>query len=103
VRNAVFYFINHVFQEKLMDKKDLPGIDAEQLRELLKKDFEDCVTEVVEAIDTAKAGAIIDDSEEPVRIATCKLRQKIFEKALQMKVDAAGAAFSPSGHDENKK
>jgi hypothetical protein len=86
-----------------MDKKDLPGIEAEKLRQLLKKDFEDCVDEVVEAIDTAKAGAIIDDSEEPVRMATGKLRQKIFEKALQMKVDAAAAAFSPSGQNKDKK
>ena len=86
-----------------MGKMDLPGIDTEKLSQLLKKDFEDCVTEVVEAIDTATAGAIIDDSEEPVRMATGKLRQKIFEKALQMKVDAAQAAFSPSGQNKNKK
>ena len=86
-----------------MDKMDLPGIEAKELRQLLNKDFEDCITEVVEAIDPAKPGSIIDDSEEPVRIATGKLRQKIFEKALQMKVDAAQAAFSPSGQDKKKK
>ena len=86
-----------------MDNKNLPAIDDRKLKELLKKDFDDCIAEVVEAIDTAKAGSIIDDSEEPVRIATCKLRQKIFEKALQMKMDAAQAAFSPSGLNKNKK
>jgi hypothetical protein len=86
-----------------MDKMDLPEINDRKLKELLKKDFEDCIAEVVEAIDTAKAGSIIDDSEEPVRIATGKLRQKIFEKALQLKVDAAQAAFSPSGQNKNKK
>ena len=86
-----------------MDRMNLPNIDDRKLKELLKKDFEDCIVEVVEAIDTAKSGAIIDDSEEPVRIATGKLRQKIFEKALQMKVDAAQAAFSPSGQNKNKK
>ncbi len=86
-----------------MDTMNLPVIDDRKLKELLKKDFEDCITEVVEAIDTAKAGSIIDDSEGPVRIATGKLRQKIFEKALQMKVDAAQAAFSPSGQNKNKK
>jgi hypothetical protein len=86
-----------------MDDKNLPVIDERKLKELLKKDFEDCIAEVVEAIDTAKAGSIIDDSEEPVRIATGKLRQKIFEKALQMKIDAAQAAFSPSGQSKNEK
>jgi hypothetical protein len=86
-----------------MDKINLPEINDRKLKELLKKDFEDCIAEVVEAIDLAKAGSIIDDSEEPVRIATGKLRQKIFEKALQMKLDAAEAAFSPSGQNKNKK
>ena len=86
-----------------MDKMNLPEINDRKLKELLKKDFEDCIAEVVEAIDTAKAGSIIDDSEEPVRIAAGKLRQKIFEKALQMKLDAAQAAFSPSGRNKNKK
>jgi len=86
-----------------MDDKNLPVIDERKLKESLKKDFEDCIAEVVEAIDTSKAGSIIDDSEEPVRIATGKLRQKIFEKALQMKIDAAQAAFSPSGQSKNEK
>ena len=85
-----------------MDKMKLPEINDRKLKELLEKDFEDCIAEVVEAIDTAKAGSIIDDSEEPVRIATGKLRQKIFEKALQMKVDAAQAAFSPSVQNKDK-
>ena len=86
-----------------MDKMNLPEIDDRKLKELLKKDFEDCVAEVVEAIDSAEAGSIIDDSEELVRISTGKLRQKIFEKALQLKVDAAQATFSPSGQSKNKK
>jgi hypothetical protein len=86
-----------------MDNMNLPAIDDGKLKELLKKDFEDCIADVIEAIDTAKAGSIIDESEEPVRIATGKLRQKIFEKALQMKMDAAQAAFSPSGRNKNKK
>jgi hypothetical protein len=51
---------------------------------------------VVRSIDTAAVGSIIDDSEEPVRAAVGRLRQKIFEKALQMKMNAADAAFSPS-------
>lgn len=86
-----------------MDEMKLPEIEVEKLKESLKKDFEDCISKVVQAIDTAKAGSIIDDSEEPVRIATAKLRQKIFQKALQMKTDAAEAAFSPSQQNKDKK
>lgn len=85
-----------------MDKMKLPEIEAEKLKQLLQKDFEQCVVEVVEAIDAAKAGSIIDHSEEPVRMATAKLRQKIFEKALQMKTDAAQAAFPPRHRAKTK-
>ncbi len=79
-----------------MDEIQVPGIDRQELEKLLKDDFERCLAEVVEAIDTARTGAIIDDSEEPVRMATSRLRQMIFQKAVQMKTDAAEAAFSPS-------
>jgi hypothetical protein len=79
-----------------MDEMQVPGIDRQKLEKLLKEDFERCIAEVAEAIDTARIGAIIDDSEEPVRMATSRLRQMIFQKAIQMKTDAAEAAFSPS-------
>jgi hypothetical protein len=79
-----------------MDDMQVPSIDRQKLQELLKEDFQRCIDQVIEAIDTARIGAIIDDSEEPVRMATSRLRQVIFEKAIQMKTDAAEAAFSPS-------
>ncbi len=85
-----------------MDEMKLPEIEAKKLEELLKEDIEKCIAEVTEVVNTARAGAVIDDSEEPVRIATGELRQKIFEKALQMKIDAAEAAFSPSPEDKHK-
>ena len=86
-----------------MDETRLPEIEAKRLRESLEKDIQSCIDEVTDAINAARTGAIIDDSEESVRIATGKLRQKIFQKALQMKMDAAGAAFSPSARGKNKR
>jgi hypothetical protein len=79
-----------------MDEKRVPKIDRQALEQQLKADFQRCIDEVVEAIDTARIGTIIDDSEEPVRDATSRLRQSIFQKAIQMKTNAAEAAFSPS-------
>jgi hypothetical protein len=106
-----------------MDERQVAGIDRDELEKRLKEDFERCLTkvvdavdtgrigaiiddseeavrmatsEVVDAVDTGRIGAIIDDSEEAVRMATSRLRQAIFEKAIQMKTDAAEAAFSPS-------
>jgi hypothetical protein len=83
-----------------MEETKLPEIEIEKLKQMLKEDFDDCIAEVVKAIDTAKIGSIINDSEEPVRAATGKLRQKIFQKALQLKINAADAAFSPSRQDK---
>lgn len=83
-----------------MAERHIPDIDRQQLEKLLKDDFQRCIAEVAEAIDTARVGAIIDDSEEPVRMATSRLRQVIFQKAIQMKTDAAEAAFSPSAEQE---
>jgi hypothetical protein len=78
-----------------MDEKKVPEIDREQLTKTLREDFERCIDAVAQAVNSARVGAIIDDSEEPVRQATAQLRQKIFERAIQMKTDAAEAAFSP--------
>jgi hypothetical protein len=85
-----------------MDDVRLPAIDEEKLQKALQREFESCIKEVTRAVNEARAGAVIDESEEPVRKALAKLRQKVFERALQMKMDAASAAFSPSGATRGK-
>ncbi|MCP4385617.1 MAG: hypothetical protein GY798_30125 [Hyphomicrobiales bacterium] len=52
---------------------------------------------MADAVDNAPAGRIIRDSEEKVRDAFAEFRRKTFEQALQKKVNAAEAAFPPSG------
>ncbi len=79
-----------------MDEVRLPAIDEKSLQEALQREFESCIEHVTKAVNDARAGSVIDDSEQPVRQALAKLRQRVFEKALQMKTDAASAAFSPS-------
>jgi hypothetical protein len=86
-----------------MDEAKVPGMDAKQLEKSLREDIERCIAAVVQAVDGARVGAIVDDSEEPVREATGRLRQKIFEKAIQMKTAAAEAAFSPSAEPDRRK
>ncbi len=86
-----------------MEDRKLPSIDAEKLKELLQNEFEQCITDVTQAVNDGRAGSVIDDSEEPVRQVMARLRQQVFEKAIQMKTDAAQAAFSPSGESEEEK
>jgi hypothetical protein len=79
-----------------MDSMQRPKLDVTQLEVLVREDIEKCLQEVTAAVNNAGDGAIINDSEGPVREALARLRQAIYQKAIQMKVDAAEAAFSPS-------
>ena len=72
-------------------------IEPEELERAMRGEFRDLVRETAEALNKARDGAIIADSEEIVRLAMARFRQKVYEKAVQMKADkAAKAAFSPS-------
>ena len=53
--------------------------------------------EVADAVDDIPAGGIIRDSEEKVRDTFAEFRRKTFEQALKKKIEAAEAAFPPSG------
>jgi hypothetical protein len=70
-------------------------ISKEQLKQALAGDIERLLEESVQAVNQAQPGHIIDDSEERVREAAGVFRQKLFEKALELR--SQGEAFSPSG------
>ena len=80
----------------------LPNLDREALRKRMLAEFERTVTEVADAVDGAKAGRLIRDSEEPARVALDRFRQVMYETAMQSKVDAAEAAFPPSGQPSER-
>lgn len=72
-------------------------IEPCELEQAMRGEFRQLVQETAEALNQARDGAIIADSELIVRDAIARFRQKVFEKAVQMKADkAAKAAFSPS-------
>ena len=73
-------------------------ITKEQLKQALSGDFDNLIDEVVEAVNQAKPGHIIDDSEEPVRDAAGQFRRMLFEKALELR--SQREAFSPSGRPQ---
>ena len=75
----------------------LPKLDREKLMQELLAEAERTVNEVADAGDDAPAGRVIRDSEEPARDALDRFRKIVFERVLQAKVDAAEAAFPPSG------
>jgi hypothetical protein len=77
-------------------EEPLPRLDRQSLREALRQEFEETLERVADAIDNAPRGRVIRESEEPARDALDRFRQVIYEKALQLKVNAAQAAFPPS-------
>ncbi len=60
------------------DKK----ITARELQSALQADIDLLLEEVAQAINKARPGRIINDSEEPVRDANAEFRQRLYQKAL---------------------
>ena len=71
-------------------------ITAEQLRQAVHGDMEKLFDEVTGAVNTAPDGSVISGSEEAVRDAMARFRRLVYERAIQLRSEAAEAAFSPS-------
>ena len=70
-------------------------ISAEQLKQAMAADFEQLAQEVAEAMNAAKDGSIIADTEEVVRDANAQFRERVYAKAISLLQDKQ-EAFSPS-------
>lgn len=70
-------------------------VTREQILAEIGMDVEQMAQKVADAINNAQAGAIIDQSEEQVRDAHAELRQKTYQKALNL-LEQNQRAFSPS-------
>ena len=62
------------------DKK----ITAQELKAALIADIDRLLEQVAQAINNAKPGRIINDSEEQVRDANAEFRQRLYQKALDL-------------------
>ncbi len=81
----------------------LPGLDRKAYEEQMRAEFERALREVADAVDGAPQGRVIRDSEEKSRDALDRFRRVAYEKAIQMKVNAAEAAFPPSAQRRHGK
>lgn len=79
-----------------MDDKQ-PQLAIDDYVAAMRQRMEQTLREVAEAVNQAPDGQWIEGSEEQVRDAFAQLRQAAYEEALQRRIDAAEAAFSPSG------
>ena len=75
----------------------LPRLVAQELVDRMRGEFEQLMAQVTQAVNDAPQGRVIVDSEEQVRDLLGEFRRSTFQTALQLRVDAAEAAFSPGG------
>ena len=81
-----------------------PKLSRDEFIAQMRAKMEAMLGQVADAINEARPGHIISGSEERVRDLFADLRHQAFEKGVQMRVDAAEAAFPPSaqrGHGES--
>jgi len=68
-------------------------ITKEQLKAKLSTDYDALLGKITDAINKAELGAIIDQSEEPVRDANAQFRERAYQEAISLLDEQA---FSPS-------
>jgi hypothetical protein len=72
-------------------------LSREAYVEAMRAKVEELLGRVADAVNDAPPGQVIAASEEPVRDLFAVFRRQAYELAVQMRVDAAEAAFPPSG------
>jgi hypothetical protein len=78
-----------------------PQVSPEAFAESMREEVDQYLKQVMEAVNQAPDGEWISGSEEKVRDIAAAMRQHIYERAVQKRIDAAEAAFPPSApsHD----
>ena len=74
-------------------------VSPQEFVESLKDQTETYLKSVMEAVNLAPDGQWIAGSEEQVRDLSEDFRRQVFQVAVQQRIDAAEAAFSPSGRN----
>ena len=77
-------------------------VASEKFVETMKDEIEQYAKDVMEAVNNAPDGQWIAGSEEQVRDLCAEMRRRVFERALQKRVDAAEAAFPPSAPSNHR-
>lgn len=71
-------------------------MDADALATRMQGDFARIMKEVADAVNAAPSGNVISGSEMQVRDVMAEFRRRVFEAAVQMRIDSTESSFSPS-------
>jgi hypothetical protein len=72
-----------------------PKLSRDEYIQQMRQKMEEILGQVADAINEAPPGFIISGSEEKVRDLFADLREQAYEKGVQMRINAAEAAFPP--------
>ena len=78
-----------------------PRVPPQEFADSMKQEFEEFAKQVMDAVNNAPDGQWIAGSEEQVRDLSAQMRRRVFEAAVQKRVDAAEAAFPPSAPSDD--
>jgi len=78
-------------------------MDKEQFITEVQAEVRRTLEQVADAVNNAPTGQVINGSEIAVRDAMAQLRQRVFEKAVQMRIDSTESSFSPSQGRQGQK
>ena len=81
---------------------ETPRVPPQEFADSMKQEMEQYLKDVMESVNNAADGEWISGSEEQVRDIAAEMRQRIFERAVQKRVDAAEAAFPPSAPSDHR-
>jgi len=81
---------------------DRPQLSAQGLLDQLRGRVERLCSDVADAVNAASAGQVINASEEKVRDLLADFRLATYQAALQLRLEAAQAAFPPSGAPDDR-
>jgi hypothetical protein len=73
-----------------------PKLSRDGFIQAMRAKMEAMLGQVADAVNEAPPGHVISGSEEQVRDLFADLQRAAYEKAVQMRTDAAEAAFPPS-------
>ena len=79
-----------------------PRVPPQEFANAMKQEMDQYLKEVMEAVNNAADGEWIAGSEEQVRDLSAEMRRRVFEAAVQKRVDAAEAAFPPSAPSKDR-
>ncbi len=77
-------------------------VSPKQFSESLRPEVESFLETVMEAVNEAPDGEWIVGSEEEVRNLAAEFRERVFQKAVQQRIDAAEAVFPPSAGNDHR-